>query len=184
MPALTCAHCGLPLTAFHPGREPGYCCVGCSIMAAALGSARSPAAANVAVVRSLILRLGLGAFFASNVMVLSLFLYSLDAPGAEAPPAARSDADPLADLPVRHAGFRVAFSTLCRGARARRAAFAVLHGQPHCAGCGRGVSILGRICRPAFRADLLRHGLHGAAAGNSGPFARSARPAPRPPRGA
>jgi heavy metal translocating P-type ATPase len=56
-------------------------------MAAALGSATSPAAANIAVVRSLILRLGLGAFFASNVMVLSLFLYSLDAPGAQAPPA-------------------------------------------------------------------------------------------------
>lgn len=87
MPTPACAHCGLPLTAFHGGREPGYCCVGCSIMAAALGSATSPAAANVTVVRSLILRLGLGAFFASNVMVLSLFLYSLDAPGAEAPPA-------------------------------------------------------------------------------------------------
>jgi heavy metal translocating P-type ATPase len=56
-------------------------------MAAALGSATSPAAANVAVVRSLILRLGLAAFFASNVTVLSLFLYSLDAPGAQAPPA-------------------------------------------------------------------------------------------------
>ncbi len=56
-------------------------------MAAALGSAVSAGPSNAAVVRSLILRLGLGAFFASNVMVLSLFLYSLDAPGADVPPA-------------------------------------------------------------------------------------------------
>jgi P-type Cu2+ transporter len=87
MLTLACAHCGLPVPASRGAREFVYCCVGCSIMAAALGSATSPAAANVAVVRSLILRLGLAAFFASNVMVLSLFLYSLDAPGAEAPPA-------------------------------------------------------------------------------------------------
>ena len=82
---LACAHCGLPV-ASSGGREPAYCCVGCSIMAAALGSAASPGAANVAVVRSLILRLGLGGFFAMNVMVLSLFLYSLAAPGAVPPP--------------------------------------------------------------------------------------------------
>jgi heavy metal translocating P-type ATPase len=87
MPTIGCAHCGLPVAAQGGGHHPAYCCVGCSIMAAALGSATTPAASNIAVVRSLILRLGLGAFFASDVMVLSLFLYSLEAPGAETPPA-------------------------------------------------------------------------------------------------
>ena len=85
MPAITCAHCGLPVPSAGAARQSVYCCVGCSIMAAALGPAASSAPGNIALVRSLILRLGLGAFFASNVMVLSLFLYSLEAPGAETP---------------------------------------------------------------------------------------------------
>ena len=79
---MTCAHCGLPV---RDSRRPGpaYCCLGCSILG---GMGDQSAAARQS--RSLILRLGLAAFFSANTMVLSLFLYSLEAPGASAPPAA------------------------------------------------------------------------------------------------
>ncbi len=59
---------------------PLYCCIGCAIVGAALGAGD----AEVQRSRGLLLRIGLAAFFSCNVMVLSLFLYSMEA----APPVA------------------------------------------------------------------------------------------------
>ncbi len=59
---------------------PAYCCIGCAIAGAALG----PGDAEVQRTRGLLLRIGLAAFFSANVMVLTLFLYSME----QAPPVA------------------------------------------------------------------------------------------------
>jgi Cu2+-exporting ATPase len=66
--------------AAHTAGEPAYCCIGCAIVAKALGGTESDTGRS----RGLLLRLGLAAFFSANVMVLSLFLYSME----EAPPVA------------------------------------------------------------------------------------------------
>jgi heavy metal translocating P-type ATPase len=51
-----------------------YCCIGCAIVGAALGTADAETRRS----RSLLVRIGLAAFFSANVMVLSLFLYSTE----------------------------------------------------------------------------------------------------------
>ncbi len=76
---LTCAHCGLPVRVRKPA-GPAYCCIGCAIAGAALGAGNEEVERS----RGLLLRIGLAAFFSANVMVLSLFLYSMEA----APPVA------------------------------------------------------------------------------------------------
>ncbi len=55
--------------------RPAYCCAGCAVAAALLPPAGGENAPRLT--RSLMLRLGLAAFFAGNAMILSLFLYSL-----------------------------------------------------------------------------------------------------------
>jgi heavy metal translocating P-type ATPase len=57
-----------------------YCCIGCAIVGAALGTADAETRRS----RSLLVRIGLAGFFSANVMVLSLFLYSRES----APPVA------------------------------------------------------------------------------------------------
>jgi heavy metal translocating P-type ATPase len=81
----TCAHCGLPV-AGRGDSGPAFCCLGCAILHKALRAPR--AGAGLGASRALLLRLGVAAFFSANVMVLSLFLYSLERPGAAAPPPA------------------------------------------------------------------------------------------------
>lgn len=83
---MTCAHCGTPVYGRAPA-GPAYCCLGCAILG---GMGDSATGAPTRQARSLLLRLGLAAFFSANTMVLSLFLYSLEAPGAEAPGVALS----------------------------------------------------------------------------------------------
>ncbi len=74
-----CAHCGLPVYDSR-GKEPAYCCTGCVIVAAMLGSAQQGERAETRQSRGLLLRLGLAAFFSANVMVLSISLYTGEAP--------------------------------------------------------------------------------------------------------
>lgn len=74
-----CAHCGLPVYDDR-GKEPAYCCTGCVIVAAMLGSAQQGERAEIRQSRGLLLRLGLAAFFSANVMVLSISLYTGEAP--------------------------------------------------------------------------------------------------------
>ncbi|MEN6533431.1 MAG: cation-translocating P-type ATPase [Bryobacteraceae bacterium] len=89
MKSLTCALCGLPIAGVETS-EPAYCCSGCAIVASMIGPAEAGARPEVRHSRSLILRLGLAGFFSANVMVLSLFLYSLETSGTRdtVPPAA------------------------------------------------------------------------------------------------
>ncbi len=79
---MNCAHCGFPVRR-APRVEPVYCCLGCSILGS-VGDGPMPARES----RALTLRLGLAAFFSANTMMLSLFLYSLERPGATAPEVA------------------------------------------------------------------------------------------------
>jgi len=64
-----------------PEKGPAYCCVGCAILATVAGQPGDAPGAETRRSRSLMLRLGLAAFFTADVMVLSLFLYSLEMPG-------------------------------------------------------------------------------------------------------
>ena len=76
-----CDYCGLPLPRpLFGGRSdppadegPRYCCFGCRI---ADGIAREKG--EVGAARALLTRLGLGLFFAMNVMVFTLVLWSFD----------------------------------------------------------------------------------------------------------
>lgn len=83
MEADSCAHCGLPVYERSARQAPGsavYCCSGCAIVAAVLGSTPTKgdrAGAEKRRSRVLLLRVGLAAFFSANAMVLTLFLYSL-----------------------------------------------------------------------------------------------------------
>lgn len=92
METLSCAHCGLPVygKSRQPIVSPVYCCTGCALVSSILGASNRSAPEETRQTRALILRLGLSGFFSANVMVLSLFLYSLESPGAAAtaPPAA------------------------------------------------------------------------------------------------
>jgi heavy metal translocating P-type ATPase len=68
----TCAHCGLPVTAVIPEASPEavFCCRGCLLVSKIVGNqAQGQHAWNL-------LRLGLGALLAMNVMMISLLLYS------------------------------------------------------------------------------------------------------------
>ncbi len=69
-PLPLCAHCGLPLT----GRRvqgPSYCCSGCALAHRLTGGAEGHGRAT-----GLLMAVGLGAFLAMNVMMLSFVLYS------------------------------------------------------------------------------------------------------------
>jgi heavy metal translocating P-type ATPase len=81
----TCAHCGLPV-AGPADRGPAFCCLGCAILHKALGAPGGGGGLGAS--RALLLRIGVAAFFSANVMVLSLFLYSLQRSGAAPPPPA------------------------------------------------------------------------------------------------
>lgn len=72
-----CAHCALPL-AGSPGRDTGplYCCGGCALAHRIVGGASGHGEAS-----GLLMAVGIGAFLAMNVMMLSLVLYTS---GAEA----------------------------------------------------------------------------------------------------
>ncbi|MGD0014804.1 MAG: hypothetical protein ABSD56_10325, partial [Bryobacteraceae bacterium] len=87
MEQAVCAQCGSPVSGASTSGTPLYCCAGCAILASVLGHGATlePGWREN---RSLILRLGLAAFFAAITMVLSLFLYSLEVPAAEHPPVA------------------------------------------------------------------------------------------------
>jgi heavy metal translocating P-type ATPase len=67
-----CDHCGLPVAAFGycPGPDARFCCYGCYLAARIVGRAEGGAPAWV------LARLGIGAFLAMNVMMVSLLLYS------------------------------------------------------------------------------------------------------------
>lgn len=81
-----CAHCGLPLsrsvapTADRRGfRKVSFCCYGCWLVHQATGERHSAGSTNL-----LLIRIGIAAFFAMNVMVLNwaayggAFLFPLD----------------------------------------------------------------------------------------------------------
>jgi heavy metal translocating P-type ATPase len=76
-PPHACAHCGLPVarSGARNGRGAGdgplYCCYGCLLVSRIIGPRNqgSPHAWNV-------LRLGIGAFLAMNVMMISILLYT------------------------------------------------------------------------------------------------------------
>ncbi|HEY3397538.1 MAG TPA: heavy metal translocating P-type ATPase [Armatimonadota bacterium] len=67
-----CDHCGLPCNPLLSRREGErvYCCLGCSLVARMVG-----APATGGAVAGVLLRLGIGAFLAMNVMMISLLLY-------------------------------------------------------------------------------------------------------------
>jgi len=77
-----CDHCGLPVAAFGycPGPDARFCCYGCYLASRIVGRGEGGAPAWV------LARLGIGAFLAMNVMMVSLLLYSgeLQDLGAEA----------------------------------------------------------------------------------------------------
>ncbi|HSU83597.1 MAG TPA: hypothetical protein VLR69_14330, partial [Thermoanaerobaculia bacterium] len=69
-PLPLCAHCGLPLT----GRRdsgPSYCCSGCALAHRLTGGEDGHGRAT-----GLLMAVGIGAFLAMNVMMLSFVLYS------------------------------------------------------------------------------------------------------------
>jgi P-type Cu2+ transporter len=71
-PVPLCAHCGLPLARVRarPG-EPVYCCGGCALAHQLTGGAEGHGQAA-----GLLMAVGVGAFLAMNVMMLSFVLYS------------------------------------------------------------------------------------------------------------
>ncbi len=72
MPRLTCAHCGLPILVPGPVRgELVYCCHGCLLVARIVGGPAGDSARAW-----LVLRLGVGAFLAMDVMMMALLLYT------------------------------------------------------------------------------------------------------------
>ncbi len=75
-PLPLCAHCGLPVAGWHG--EPGtlYCCGGCSLAHRITGGDGGHGRES-----GLLMAVGVGAFLAMNVMMLSFVLY---APGGEA----------------------------------------------------------------------------------------------------
>jgi Cu2+-exporting ATPase len=78
----SCAHCGFPV--YGSATQPAYCCIGCAMVAALAGPVKEDQpSAETRQSRALLLRVGLAAFFSADVMVLSLFLYSLDRAQAE-----------------------------------------------------------------------------------------------------
>jgi heavy metal translocating P-type ATPase len=92
-PSSGCDYCGLPLPRPLLGRTaddcssdtPRYCCFGCRLAAGVTGHLGEAAAA-----RGLLCRLGLGLFFAMNVMVFTLVLWSFDIYDTSGSPPAAS----------------------------------------------------------------------------------------------
>ena len=67
-----CAHCGLPVTrGSAPETEALYCCSGCALAHRLTGGAAGHGQAA-----GMLMAVGIGAFFAMNVMMLSFVLYS------------------------------------------------------------------------------------------------------------
>lgn len=67
----SCDYCGLPLASAAVEQEPRYCCFGCRFADSVAGESQSAGEASGAQ-----LRLGLAVFFAMNVMVFTMFLWS------------------------------------------------------------------------------------------------------------
>ncbi|HSK78613.1 MAG TPA: cation-translocating P-type ATPase [Thermoanaerobaculia bacterium] len=70
-PLPLCAHCGLPLAGGRAARGPSYCCSGCALAHRLTGGAEGHGRAT-----GLLMAVGIGAFLAMNVMMLSFVLYS------------------------------------------------------------------------------------------------------------
>ncbi|HEX6899251.1 MAG TPA: cation-translocating P-type ATPase [Thermoanaerobaculia bacterium] len=70
-PLPLCAHCGLPLAGGREARGPSYCCSGCALAHRLTGGAEGHGQAT-----GLLMAVGIGAFLAMNVMMLSFVLYS------------------------------------------------------------------------------------------------------------
>ncbi len=84
MPRRTCAHCGLPVSAPRDAAGPLFCCYGCSLASRIVGGAADGSAAGGAQAWN-VLRLGVGAFLAMNVMMISLLLYTGEVEAAAVP---------------------------------------------------------------------------------------------------
>lgn len=71
--SMTCDYCGLPFTGsgYSPDDKRHYCCYGCHLVHQIVH-----AKAEEGIATWLLLRLGIGAFLAMNVMMLSLVLYT------------------------------------------------------------------------------------------------------------
>jgi len=76
-----CSYCGLPVAAARKTAEPIFCCYGCALVSRIVGGRDSHGqrAWNV-------LRLGIGALFAMNVMMISILLYTGRIEAASIPP--------------------------------------------------------------------------------------------------
>jgi Cu2+-exporting ATPase len=70
-PLPLCAHCGLPLSGRRERGGPSYCCSGCALAHRLTGGADGHGQAT-----GLLMAVGIGAFLAINVMMLSFVLYS------------------------------------------------------------------------------------------------------------
>lgn len=66
-----CAHCGLPLAGHRDRGGPFYCCTGCALAHRVTGGGEGYGRAT-----GLLMAVGIGAFLAINVMMLSFILYS------------------------------------------------------------------------------------------------------------
>ncbi len=66
-----CAHCGLPLVRSAVREGPRYCCAGCALAHRITGGGEGHGQAS-----GLLMAVGVGAFLAMNVMMLSFVLYS------------------------------------------------------------------------------------------------------------
>jgi heavy metal translocating P-type ATPase len=104
---LFCDYCGLPVAGGRRHRdaraasaEPAYCCSGCRFAASVLASDGGDAP------RHTLLKLGLGVFFAMNVMVFSMALWTRDLYGEEL-----GVSEPLAD--ALHEVFRYLAMIFC-----------------------------------------------------------------------
>lgn len=75
-PLPLCAHCGLPLVGGRERPGPAYCCSGCALAHRLTGGGEGHGKAT-----GLLMSVGIGAFLALNVMMLSFVLYT---GGAEA----------------------------------------------------------------------------------------------------
>ena len=71
MTRVPCAHCGLPVIAAREPAGPAFCCYGCRIVSRIVGEhdQQGPRAWSI-------LRLGIGALLAMNVMMIAMLLYA------------------------------------------------------------------------------------------------------------
>ena len=170
VPRRTCAHCGLPVLTPRGGVGPFYCCYGCSLASRIVGGgdgrrARGAQAWNV-------LRLGVGAFLAMNVMMISLLLYTGEAEAASVP-VFRWVLLGLATPAALILGYPFALGA---AAEVRRGRLSL--DTPDPGGLLHGVRDQRRQHRPRRGPHLLRHGHHAPAAGHRGEARRGQREAP------